>query len=140
MATCPRTYPCILSIFCHSSDALLLVRKVGFGCYPTESSSRDWKEGLTISEAERARTSYPSFDDPNIWNRFDDSSEARTWKAAVGFYEKSLLTAAVRFSALVNDRSKVVALLAGAGWGNTEHLEEKLETRWEYIEARSATR
>lgn len=78
---------------------------------------------------ERARTSYPSFDNPNIWNRFDNCSEARTWKAAVGFYEKSLLTAAVCFYALINDRSKVVALLAGAGWGNTEHLEEILEAR-----------
>jgi len=105
-----------------------------------QSSSRDWKGALTTSEAEKARTSYPSFDDPNIWNRFDDSSEARTWKAAVRFYEKSLLTAAVRFYALADDRSKVVALLVGAGWGNTEHLEEKLEARWGYIEARAATR
>ena len=105
-----------------------------------QSSSRDWKGALAISEAERTRTSYPSFDDPNVWNRFDDSREARTWKAAVGFYEKSLLTAAVRFYALVDDRSKVVALLAGAGWGNAEYLEEKLEARWGYIEARAATR
>ena len=102
-----------------------------------QSSSHDWKKGLTISEAERARTSYPSFDNPNIWSRLDESNEARTWKAAVRFYEKSLLTAAVRFYALVNDRSKVITLLAGVGWGNTAHLEEKLEDRWEYIEARA---
>jgi len=58
----------------------------------------------------------------------------------VDFYEKSLLTAAVRFYVLVNDGSKVVALLAGAGWGNAEHLEEKLAAHWKYIEARAATR
>ncbi len=56
------------------------------------------------------------------------------------FYEKSLLTAAVRFYTLVNDRSKVIVLLSRVGWGTTEHLEEKLEARWGYIETRTTKR
>ncbi len=75
-----------------------------------------------------------------IWHLFDDSREAHTWKAAVRFYEKSLLTAAVRFYTLVNDRSKVIALLSGVGWGNADYLQEKLEARWGYIEARATKR
>jgi len=98
------------------------------------------KGWLAISEAGKARTSYPSFDDPNIWHLFDDSKEADTWKAAVRFYEKSLLTAAVRVYTLVNDRSKVIALLSGVGWGNVDYLEKRLKARWGYIEARATKR
>ena len=104
------------------------------------SSLRNRKVWLAISEAERASNSYQTFDDPNTWHLFDDSKAADTWKAAVKFYEKSLLTAAVRFYTLVNDRSKVIALLSGVGWGNTDYLEEKLEARWGYIEARATKR
>jgi hypothetical protein len=93
-----------------------------------------------MSESKRVRTFHPSFDDPNSWKRFDSSKEAWAWEAAVRFYEKSLLTAAVRFYALANDRSKVVILLSNAGWGNTNHLEETLEARWADIEARTTKR